>query len=700
MSPVGLYSAGDEVPTEPPEVFRVPLPNECAIPNNPAHSYNQGQCSRRPCHTRAGPCSLLWRCCYEVGQTSPVPFSCSNSAGQLVGSVIVTCKCQPCEKLHAYIRGHVFSSRMRAPVVLAAVLLRTEMVAFTDENGNFFFELTTGEGEVTLLIQEVHHRPIEVQVNLRTSLRPEVAVTMEYIEDIKVVEKMQAGFLMELGDQATLEITGIRASIAVSQRTLLAPNSYDIIYTGSGHVLHSLYHMDSRPDFTSSAIQSMVYRDSKEVDFSIQSHISGSLRIVGETGQSLSFKQGSSARLNIAIRFEEVVTLAQVEGLHIFAYPDSSTHWLDNGKVIIDSVLHSRYSTLVKLHARLKEANVLWAVGFPSRITCYIKSKVSHFLTKQEQVGLSVQLEQSMIGLDRPSFYLASEKSASREGVCLKAVCNLGGLLYIKDTAVGEDVFRIAITPHISHGVIMGDNDQIMFYDIDTQLVTGDSSTPFYPTEAECLTSQDDPSGHFDFLVNTSVPRLVHKPSLITPVASEPDLHYVGEYCYIKVGVYDCSQNTHIQVLSYTGANHSNLVSMSSETLPPLSNSYEDNEACMEANVMPLRAACLQYTCGSDLHVSVTSWSTKGGDKSTKDHEQQSCRYWSAHPGLTSQMHLSDAMTSFHLVDVESDSSASGNGLYSRFNKELALLQCQAGDSTQHAKIMDHRNGIAVTFIC
>lgn len=614
--------------------------------------------------------------------------------------MIVTCECQPCEKLHAFIRGHVFSSRMQTPVVLAAILLRTEMVSFTDENGNFFFELTTGEGEITLLIQEVHHRPVEVQVNLRTSLKPEVAVTMEYIEDIKVVEKMQAGFRMELGDETTLELTGIRATVAVSQHSLLAPNSYDTIYTGSGHVLHSLYHMDSRPDFTSSAIQSMVYRDSKGVDFSIQSHISGSLRMVGETGQSLSFKQGSSARLNVIIRFEEVVTEAQVEGLHIFAYPDSSTHWLDNGRVTIDSVVRSQYSTLVKMHAKLKEANVLWAIGFPSRITCYIKSKVSHFLTKEEQVGLSIQLEQSMINLDRPSFYLASEKSAPREGVCLKGVCSLGGLLYIRDTTVGEDVFRIAITPPIAHGVVMGEHDQIMFYDIDTNLVTSDSSTPFYPTEAECLTSRDDPSGHFDFLVNISIPRLTHRPSFITPVASEPNFHHVGEYCYIKVGVYDCSQNTHIQVLSYAGTNHSNLVSMSSETLPLTANFYEDKEACLEANVMPLRAACLQYSCDSDLHVSVTSWSSKEGKSSTKDHEQLSCRYWSAHPGLTSQMHLGDAMTSFHLVAGQLDSSAGSNGLYRRGNKELAVLQCQAGDVTQHAKIMDHRNGIAITFIC
>lgn len=691
---VVIPSAGDY--TEPPQVFRVPLPSECTIPNNPAHSYNQGQCSRRPCQTNKGPCSFFWRCCYEVGQTSPVPFRCSNSAGQLLANMIVTCECQPCEKLHAYIRGRVYSSRMRRPVVLAAVLLRTEMVSFTDENGRFFFELTTGEGEVSLLIQEVHHRPVEVEVNLRASLRPEVAVTMEYIEDVKVVSRMQAGFRMELGDEATSELTGIEASITVSQRSLVAPKSYDITYTGPGHVLHSLYHMDARPDFTSSAIQSMVYRDSKGVDFSIQSHISGSLRVVGETGKSLSFKQGSSARLSVAIRFEAVVTEAQVEGLHIFIYPDTGSHWLDNGKVTIESVQRSQYSTLVRLRAKLREANVLWAIGFPSRITCYIKSRVSHFLTKQELVGLSIQLEQSMINLERPSFYLASAKSAPGEGVCLKAVCELGGLLYIRDTAVGEDVFRIAVTPSMDHGVVMGEHDQVMFYDVDTSLVTSDSSTPYYPTETECLSSEESPSGHFDFLVNILNNPLRKPPPMTNIVNEQPrDSYDVGEYCYIKVGAYDCSQNTNIQVLSYAGSNHSNLLSMSSETLPPSADLYQDKETCLESNVMPLRAACLQYACGSDLHVSVTTWSAEDG-RSSNDRDQQSCRYWSAVSGLTSQMHLSDAMTSFHL----NQGSDGVNGLYRRFNKELAILQCQAGDVIQHAKTMNHRSGIAVTFIC
>lgn len=623
----------------------------------------------------------------------------------------MTCECQPCEKLHAYIRGRVFSSHAHRPVVLAAVLLGAEIVAFTDENGKFFFKLTTVKGEVSLLIREVRHRQVEVELNLRSSLTPDIAVTMEYIEDVLVVDKLQQGFHMELGNKATSEMTGINASVSVPPRSLLGPKSYEV-YQGPGHVLHSLYHMDSRPEFNSAAIQSMVYRDSKGVDFSIQSHISGSLRVVGETGKSLSLKQGSYALISVDLRFDDVVESSQIEGLHIFTYPDSSSHWMDNGKVMIDSVQQSIYSTRVMLHAKLRKSNLFWAIGFPSRITCYIKSKISHLATKQELVGIAVQLEQSMFNLDRPSFYLASAKSVAGEGVCLKAVCGLGGLLYIKDTAVGEEVKRLALTPSTDHSVIMGNHDQVMFYDVDMALVTGDTRTPYYPTLEECIASrphgnQELDSGHFEFLVNISLPspspQLLRIPSVILPVLNESKASFDplaldDEYCYIKVGVYDCSQYTNIQVLSFSPINHTHLLSMFSETLPPSTEVQLDEGKCPDTSVMQLRAACVRYTCGSDVHVSMSWLPGQDYKSSSDDSAQQSCRYWSSNSGLTDRMHLSNSMTSFHLVDRGSEYG--GRGLYRAFGKDLVLLQCQSGDVNKPAKIMDHRNGMAVTFIC
>lgn len=695
--------------SEPPQPFAVPLPRECSISNNHAHSYNQGQCSRRPCQTDSGPCNYFWRCCYEVGQVSTVPFVCSDSARDLLGSMIVTCECQPCEKLHAYIRGRVLSSNAHDPVMLAAVLLRNEIVAFTDESGRFFFELSTVEGEVNLLFQEVRHRQVSVDVNLRTSLTPDIAVTMEYIKHVEVVDRLQAGFHTELGTLATSEQTGINASIAVPRRALLSPKSYEV-YEGPGYVLHSLYHMDSRPEFTSAAIQSMVYRDSKGADFSIQSHITGSMQVVGETGEAMNLKQGSYITLTVAISFDRLVESSQVEGLHIFTYPDRGNRWVDNGKVAIDMVQQSQYSTRVLLHAKLRDSNLVWTVGFPSRITCYIKSRVYHMLTNQEIVDMSVQLEQSMINLDRPSFYLASAKTLPGEGVCLQAVCELGGLVYIMDTAVGEEVSRVALTPSTRHGVIMGDGDQVMFYDVQRPLITSDSSTPYYPSEVECSATHpaEGKTGYFEFLVNISLPKLANSFSFLPLLASDseaspsPSTH-TGT-CYIKVGVYDCSQDVTIQVLSYSSTNHTHLLSMLSETLPGDHERFSDGGPCQDSNLMHLRSACLKYTCGADLHVSAVTWSPTGqnerlSSRSSRSAEQEGgCRYWSSHSALSSRMHLGDAMASFHLQDRTSE-HVSGDGLYLDLSEELALQRCQAGNN-KHPFKMDQSNGVAVTFIC
>ena len=717
-----MFSTG--VLSEPPEPFAVPLPGECSLPHSGAHSYNQGQCSRRPCRTDSGPCSLLWRCCYEVGQVSTLPFTCSNSARALLGTVIATCECQPCDKLHASIRGRVLSSRGGHPVVLAAVMLGDEIVAFTEESGRFFFELATVEGDIRLLVQEVRHRPVWVGVDLRTSLSPDIAVTLEYTEHVVMVDKLHEGFKTDLGDMATSEVTGIEASVSMPPKALLSPEGYEV-YQGPGHLLHSLYHMDSRPDFTSAAIQTMVYRDSKGVDFSIQAHVAGSMRVVGETGHALQLRQGSYASLSVGVRFDGVMDEGQVSGLHLFTYPDLGPgRWLDNGKVVIDEVRQSRYSTWVELHTRLRDSNLLWAVGFPSRVTCYIKSRVYHFVTRREVADVTVQLEQSVINLDRPSFYMAAARSVPGEGVCLKGVCGLGGLLYVKDTVVGEEVHVVAHSPSTRHGVIMGNGDQVLIYNVDKSLVTDDDSTPYYPSEEACLASVPRPqhhgnesTGHFEFYVNISATKHLRKDlSIFPPLAAEgeesaPGAGGQGETCYIKVGVYDCSsQDISIQALSYSSTNHTHLLSMASETLPNDDREVRlDTESCVDADLVHLRTVCLKYVCGADVHVSAQAWSPLRGERSSSrgGEGEGGCRYWSSHSSLTTRMHLRDSMTSFHLWDKGPDSEGVSEGglggLYHADSEETASLQCQAAGaevSKTPPATMNHSNVLAVTFIC
>ena len=174
---------------ELPLPFEIPLPMECTVAGTNARSYNQGQCSRRHCRTTTGECAQSWKCCYEVDQISLVKFACSDSDNFLQGSVIVMCRYQVCDKLHARIRGQVLSSLDRKPVVLATIMIRSEIATFTDQGGRFFFELTTSNRKVTFLFQEARHQHLEMTLNIHPSLAHELTVILKYIQLVEPVDK-------------------------------------------------------------------------------------------------------------------------------------------------------------------------------------------------------------------------------------------------------------------------------------------------------------------------------------------------------------------------------------------------------------------------------------------------------------------------------------------------------------------------------
>ena len=195
--------------TEPPLLFDVPLPQECTVGGTQAHSYNQGLCSRKPCRTKEGECSVSKQCCYEVGQTANVDFVCSDTSIPNRGHVIVMCHCQLCSQLHAQVRGKVFSSFQREPVILAAVVVGSEIATFTDQDGSFWFETLTTSSELTMIFQETRHRELEKVIQVRPSLTHELTVVLEYIEHRDCVHKLEAGFDVALASESTTETYGI-----------------------------------------------------------------------------------------------------------------------------------------------------------------------------------------------------------------------------------------------------------------------------------------------------------------------------------------------------------------------------------------------------------------------------------------------------------------------------------------------------------
>ena len=698
-----LVKEDSDLITEEPLPFEVPLPEECIISGTKSsRSYNQGQCSRKPCQTKTGPCSESWQCCYEVGQISKVSFSCSNSTTSLHGSTVVACWCQLCDKLQAEIRGRVLSSLDHKPIVLVAIMIGDEIATFTDQSGHFYFQLTTGNRKVTLLFQEAMHRQVEVTVDIQHFSSPEVEVIMEHIETVQRIDRLQDGFLVQLNDQEVVRTHGVNVSFSIPPNSLVTLRTFNN-YFGSGHVLHSLYHTGIKPEFTSVGLRQMIYRDSKGAEFTIQSFLIGSLEIVDDMGHPLTLKQGRVVTLSISLKFESLLLAEQMSNIHLFTYIDSESCWLDFGRITIISVTPSsdKLETWAVFKGKLRVLGSLWAIGLPVRVSCYVKTRVFQSETDQELLSQTVSVEQSDQSLKRPTYYCYSTPTNAGVGACLKSVCALGGLISLSDIISGPDyTVSKATPPNVNTGVVMGNKDQIMFYLLDKSQVGVSGETPYYLTEEACMQSIQARTGYFEFTRNSSLLSIV-LPSLLPPMHQ---LEAVGnsdvpkEYCFVKVAIYDCSLYSDVKALSYNAEDHSVLISMHTDMAVPLS--VEESRqamtgyACRSHSVVRLRASCIEYTCGSEVHVTVNS---RQSNETSMNLEPNSCRYWSSNSNVPWSLHPSSNMKIYHFIDK---GGKYDNGLYQSSSRDLALMQCKSGVTDEPSNVIDPYKGTAVTFTC
>ena len=705
-----LYTVSDSVEdysdlvTEEPLPFEVPLPEECIVSGTESsRTYNQGHCSRKPCQTKTGPCSESWQCCYEVGQTSKVGFSCSNSTTSLHGSTVVACWCQPCDKLQAEIRGRVLSSLDRKPIVLVAIMISDEIATFTDQNGRFFFQISTSNREVTLVFQEATHRQVEVTVDIQHFSTPEVVVVMEHVETIQRIDRLQDGFSVILSEQEVVSNHGVNVSLSVTRNSLVNHRTFDN-YFGSGLILHSLYHTGVKPEFTSMGMKQMIYRDSQGADFTIQSFVIGSLEIVDDVGHSLALKQGHVATLSVSLRFDGSVLENLVANIHLFMYVESESRWVDFGKVTVLSVTSNseQLDTWVSLKGKLRILGSLWAIGLPMRVSCCVKTRVFQYETGQELTSQTVSVEQSDGSLRRPTYYHYSTQTRRGIGACLKSVCALDGLLSISNSLATDYTVSEAAAPDMSVGIIMGDRDQIMFYLSDRSQVAVGGETPFYPTEEACMQGVQENTGYFAFTRNLSLLSTV-APSFL-PWSEQGLLQRqaednLGDYCFIKVAIYDCTPYTDVKALSYNPENHDILISMHVDLAVPLSSDTSHQTStghnCQAGGVSQVRASCVEYTCGSEVHVTVNSHHS---GNSAFYSEPKSCRYWSSNSHVPWSLHPSSNMKVFHFLDKGEKYE---DGLYhSSTSRDLALMKCKSGESDKPSNIIDPYNGAAVTFTC
>ena len=141
-----------------------------------------------------------------------------------------------------------------------------------------------------------------------------------------------------------------------------------------------------------------------------------------------------------------------------------------------------------------------------------------------------------------------------------------------------------------------------------------DGRTPFYTTEQACMQNLQRNSAYFRFLTNSSVPAPV-KPSILTTFESSGSVVQKDsqneKYCFLKLAVYDCVSFTDVKVLSYSTTSERKLLSMNVD----IATSHATIDSCLTSQIALLRA-CVEFACGSDMHVTVQS---RHGQTETKD---------------------------------------------------------------------------------
>ena len=626
-----------------------------------------------------------------------VDFVCSDTSIPNRGHVIVMCHCQLCSQLHAQVRGKVFSSFQREPVILAAVVVGSEIATFTDQDGSFWFETLTTSSELTLIFQETRHRELEKVIQVRPSLTHELTVVLQYIEHRDCIHKLEAGFDVALASESNTETYGIDGFLH------FPPDAFTYsgtdTYRGAGNVLHSLYCTDKWPSFSEPALDHMVYVDSRGAEFSIQSLVIGSLTVVGDGGERLSLKVGAPIVVTVSLRFDTNVPSSHLNILHLFSHSPEKSRWLDHGKMSIvqDSsnegeVRESNY--WVTLQGKLRDLDPLWIVGYPQRLTCWVKTQVFHSTRSHEEIErVEINLRQSDDRIGRGSFYQHATRTRREVGACMKSVCSLGGIL---SPSADSGMDFAAVTPSIVNGIIMGRKDHIMIYTIEKQNIGINGRHPFYPSETACLQHRGARSGHFRFVTSSHGQVLTRPTIMLTQAAAsqeEQERAHGAEFCYLKVAILDCAAYSDVKVFSYgpTG----DIRSVQFEIASVLGGE-SPHDTCSDSNIVTqLKASCVNFTCGSSVHVSAQSRMER--------RQSKLCRYWSSASSIPSTVPASHDLTSFHFVDPgthHGNSGGGGHGIYRSFSSELALMKCYSGSDKEPSNTMDPNRGAAVTFTC
>ena len=606
----------------PSQPFPATLPLTCHFPNSTSSNdiYNKGVCPQTPCHTLFGDCLKRHGCCLSDWETRAVPLECGEGTTETSVTVIVSCRCQPCNKIHMVVSGLVLSSLQRKPIPLVAVVFNNEVFTFTDKEGHFVFEVSVSDTSTreTILFREPNHRPLEVTFSLTAT--SDMIVLMEHISTVTEIRSFNNSNVLLIASSNPSSIVGF---LHLPTCGLLTGPSSTAPYLGSGRVLHSL--SSGTPRFTTLALQKPIYKDTRGVEFIIFSLASGTLSILDENGVPLHLRGGTSMQLDLVVMSETKLDDKEMSKVHLFEYREAEQRWTDRGQMRIQQV--SREGDWYHTRSSIKTGHLpsLWTMAIPIRATCYIRLSINQ--PPREGWGLSniqIHMEQTNGATEQPklSYYQQLMCSASRVH-CLRAVCTFGGVLSVSDQH-GHPYKPVS--PSIKYGLQYGDKGQLMFYCNDKEEINATPTSPYYPSLQQCMNSSDTISSQFVFDPPSS---LLHTKPHPLPFQYQPPgrpMSYSTEYsrqCYLKVGVLVCALETDILVhASSPGTLNGGFVI--SETVYHPSGQNE----CSEDSVLHPLAACLQYPCGHSLLVSAKYY--HHGNISV------SCIPWTFSPSLVS----------------------------------------------------------------
>lgn len=646
------------------------LPEGCSVQGRGEEKegrvIQQAVCNETPCPCN-GTAGGYGECCSVRGEMKTVRIRCHHANGTALSQKLVaSCNCVPCKEKVIGIAGRVISSATSRPVALASLLIDGQAIGTSDLSGDFAATFKTTRSSLELTVVEPHHKLGKVEI------RPghqEFTIVLETLQNRVDIERMDNAFSIPLASTSKLGV-----EFSVTDHALIHSNRAEL-YRGPGSVFHAVYETSNPPSFHTGALNNMVYVDSKGVSFGIEAIVLGSLDVISDRGMQLGMYPGALA--SISVNFSSSKTdfsATQLQRLHLFTCSSSTGVyglWRDHGPI----KMAATNGTQATVTALLMHMVRFWAIGLPVRSECFVKVVGVETGTQMRVPGMHVIIQQYNVFQDLHTF-ARQLQTTSANGTCLRTACSGGGKI-VTQSAEATNI-------SIEHGLMWTDDvNEINFYIAEYADDGKRMPSPYYKDRVSCERAPFTHDTAFFFIV---------KPSPLSQ--SEMILDHkektLSRYCFVKVAIDDCLRETDVQSLSVrkdTGQMSALHVAVATD---PSGRDHPDD--CYSDVVTRLRSACVEYTCGHTVRITVRN--------RPKVAESKVCRFVGTSTLFPSSVQSSTDSFQFKDSKAFHSDSEQNTGLYSSLGRRLALMACMSGDREHPVAKMEHSVGYGPVFTC